>query len=586
MMAAILKTEPAPLAADTPAELQRLVRKSLQKDPNDRYQTAKDLLIDLNALKQELNFTAELERSGIPTRADQSAPTQDQIIHTTSSAEYIASGIRHHKGTLAVALAVLLFAVLGLAYWYYNHRSSNTTQIESIAVLPFKNESGNTDLEYLSDGMTDTLINSLAKLPRLTVKARSSVFHYKGKEVEPQQAASELSVQEILSGRVVQRGDDLTLYLSLIDGRNGNQVWGEKYDRKLTDLVTLQSEIARDVSQMLRARLSSADEQNVAKIYTANPEAYQLYLKGRYQLYEGNGDGYKRSLEYFQQAIEKDPNYAQAYAGIAGAYIEAADVYLSNREAMAKARTAATKALELDDALAEGHMAMAGIRMWYDWNWPETEKEFRRAIELNPNYTLAHQGYSFYLGAVRGQYSEAIVEAKLAQQIDPLSLYANGNLGYAFLIARQYDAAIEQLHNTLKLDQNYSWAHGLLGDVYTLRGQFPEATAEYQRAMQLDDAIGLRASLAIVYAQTGKRAEAQKTLDELKSQSGQRFVSEADVAEIYAFMGQRDQAIEWLEKSYEARSGAMILLKRYPMWDALRSDPRFQALIQKIGFPE
>ena len=351
-----------------------------------------------------------------------------------------------------------------------------------------------------------------------------------------------------------------------------------------TPVVSLQSEIARDVSQKLRARLSGADEQKLTKSYTANAEAYQLYLKGNYHLYKGNEDGYKKSLDYFQQAIDKDPNYTQAYAGIAAAYTEAADQYLSNREAMAKAKTAATKALELDDTLAESHFSMAGIRMFYDWNWSETEKEFRRAIELNQNYALAHQGYSFYLGMVRGRYSEAIAEAKQAQQIDPLSLYANANLGYAFLIARQYDAAIEQLHKTLELDQNYSWTHALLGDVYERRGQFPEAIAEYQKAGQLaDSAVGMQGSLGRVYARSGKRVEAQKLIDELNELSKQHFVPPTDVAAIYAALGERDQAIEWLEKGYEERSGGVLLLKSDPLWDDFRSDPRFQDLLRHVG---
>ncbi len=320
IIAAILKVEPAPLNANTPLELQRIVRKSLQKNPDERYQTAKDLLIDLKALKQEQDFTAALERSGTWTKADESALTQDQSTHTTSSAEFIASGIKQHKASFAVALIVLLLATLVFGYSYFTRRSISTAPIESIAVLPFQNEAGNPDVEYLSDGMTESLINSLSQLPKLNVKARSSVFRYKGKEVEPQQVGSELNVQAILSGRLVQRGDDLTLYLSLVDGRNGNQLWGEQYNRKLTNLVTLQNEIARDVANKLRTRLSGADEQKLAKKYTENVEAYRLYLEGRFHWNKRTPEALKRAIQYFERAIALDPSYALAYAGLADAY--------------------------------------------------------------------------------------------------------------------------------------------------------------------------------------------------------------------------------------------------------------------------
>jgi len=585
MIAAILTTEPAPLGEDAPAELQRIVKKALQKNAEKRYQTVKDLVLDLRSLQDDLNFTAELERSGMPSRSRQPTPTQDQNIQTTWEAAYITSNIKQHKLGIAVAL-LLLLPVIGFGYWYLNHRGSTATQIESIAVLPFKNESDSADLEYLSDGMTESLINSLSQLPHLSVKARSSVFRYKGKGAEAQQVASDLSVQAVLSGRVIQRGDDLTLYLSLVDGRNGNQLWGEQYNRKLADLVSLQSEIARDVSHKLRARLSGVDEKKVAKTYTENAEAYQLYLRGNYYLFEGDESGYKRSLDYFQQAIGKDPDYAQAYAGIANVYIEAADVTLTNREAMAKAKEAATKALELDDTVAEGHASMAGIRMFYDWNWPEAEKEYRRAIELNPNYALAHQGYSFYLGMVRGRYPEAIAEAKKAQQVDPLSLYANANVGYAYLTARRYDDASEQLHRTLELDQNYSWTHVLIGDLHERRGEFPEAIAEYEKVRQLDDtfAIGMQGNLGRIYARLGERDKAQKVIDKLKELSKQQhFVSSIDVAAIYAALNERERAIEWLEKGYQERTGGMLLLRTDPVWDDYRSDPGFQDVLRRVG---
>ena len=338
IISVLLHKEPQPLstlAPDVPAELQHIVNKAMRKDKEERYQTSRSLLTDLKTLKQELEFTAKLKRSAASdskdTATQNSAPapsanaasehaeTQAAAARPTSSAEYIASQIGEHRGVAAV-VALLLFAAIAVGYWFYVHRASNLTQIESIAVLPFINASGNADVEYLSDGMTESLINSLSQLPKLAVKARSSVFRYKGKEVESQQVAAQLSVQAVLNGRFVLHGDDLTLYLSLVDGRNGDQIWGEQYSRKLTDLTALQKEIALDVSQKLRVRLSGADEQKLAKNYTANTEAYQLYLKGRYHLLKLTPPEVQTAISYFQQAIDSDPSYALAYVGLADAY--------------------------------------------------------------------------------------------------------------------------------------------------------------------------------------------------------------------------------------------------------------------------
>jgi TolB-like protein/DNA-binding winged helix-turn-helix (wHTH) protein/Tfp pilus assembly protein PilF len=492
--------------------------------------------------------------------------------------------IRQKRGFL-VALSVLILAAAGLGYWFLAYIPSDSASIESLAVMPFVNESGNADNEYLSDGMTETLISSLSRLPRLSVKARSSVFRYKGKDVSPKTVGKELSVQAVLLGRVIQRGDQLTLSLELVDARTENVIWSDQYNRKQTKLLSLQSEIARDVSQKLRQRLTGADVQKVTKNYTENAEAYQLYLKGRYHWNKLDEDGYKKSLDYYQQATVLDPNYALAYAGIADAYSLAADWYLSNREAMEKSKLAATRALELDDTLAETHAAMGTIRMFLDWNWPETEKEYRRAIELNPNQADPHQWYSFYLGAVQGQHIEAIEEARQAQQLDPFSRYANMYLAQAFIWARQYDRAIEQLHETLEWDQNFWWAHSMLGLAYERKGQFREAIAELQKARQLDNNPFILGQLGRNYARSGKRAEAQKLIAELKELSRQRYVSSNFIAEIYAALGERDKVFEWLEKSFEERSIGMLFLKNDPLWDDLRSDQRFQDLVRRVGLP-
>jgi serine/threonine protein kinase/Flp pilus assembly protein TadD len=581
MIAAILKTEPTSLDENTPLELQRIVRKGLQKNADERYQTAKDLLIDLKALKHEQDFTAELKRSSIPTKSEQSALTQDRSIHTTFSAEYITSGIKQHKLSFAVALAVLLTA-LGLSYWYFNRISPTTTQIESIAVLPFKNESGNADTEYLSDGMTESLINSLSQLPNLLVKARSSVFRYKGKDVEPQTIASELSVQAILNGRVVQRGDSLTLYLSLVDARTGNQIWGEQYNRKLTDLVALQSEIARDVSQKLRARLSGADEQKVAKNYTANAEAYQLYLKGRFYWNKRTPQDMWKSIEYFRQAIALDPNYALAFTGLADAY-----ALLSNygdaqpRETKPTAREAALKALSLDDRLAEAHATLGAILNDYDYDFTGAEREYKRAIELNPNYASAHQWYGELL-THQGRHEEALAELRRALEIDPLSLIINSVYGESMVFARRYDEAITQLKKTVELDANFATAHINLSTVYQLKDNYAESIAELAKFQELIGEQRDSASTRESFAQGGWEGFLRAITGTRRPVNIPSYI----VATFHAELGEKDKTFAELNKSYENREFFMVLLKVDPRFDDLRSDPRFQDLLRRVGFPQ
>src|SRR3989442_6669238 len=423
-MAHMRELEPSTLARyikEPPVESQRIINKALMKKPDQRYQTIKDLLLDLKALKLEMEFAAKLERLSVPGEAaayqtsgaaSESSRVPEMIVpgsastRPASSAEYIVTEIKQHKRGTLMAFSVLLLAAIGLGVWSFAHRSS--AQIQSVAVLPFINASGNSEIEYLSDGMTESLINSLSQLPGLSVKARSSVFRYKGKEVEPQQVAAQLSVQAILNGRFVLRGDDVTLYLALVDARNGNQVWGEQYNRKLKDLVALQSEITRDVSQKLRARLSGADEQRLAKNYTSNPEAYQLYLKGRYHLLKLTPPEVQTGISYFQQAIEIDPSYALAYVGLADAYRTFALVgEMPPTEFFPKAKRAAQKAIEIDDTLADAHAELGFIIFWYDWDWNEAENQLERALALNTNNADSHLFYAHLLSNT-GRHAEGL----------------------------------------------------------------------------------------------------------------------------------------------------------------------------------
>jgi len=601
VIGSILNKEPVPiqeLIAEVPPEIRRIISKTLKKDREERYQTAKDLLIDLKDVKEELKIQNKLERTVPPHREEaktqiMSATTSDDAL-TTSSAEYIASEIKNHKSGFAVGLIVLLFASIGFGYWFFTSRSSSTKgQIESIAVLPFINQSGNADNDYLSDGMTETLINSLSQLPNLAVKARSSVFSYKGKEVSVKQIGNELSVQAILNGHIAQRGENITLGLELVDVQTGNQIWGEQYIRKLTDLVSLQTEIARDVSNKLQAKLSSTDEKRATKNYTENTEAYQLYLKGRYYWNKRTATDVRKSIDYFEQAIDKDPGYALAYAGLAKAYIVIPNYTGdSPHDAYPKARVAAMKALEIDETLADAHTALATVKEEYDWNFPEAEREYKRAIELNRNDATTHQWYGEYLLVV-GRNEEAIAEIKRAQELDPLSLIINAILGDTYAENRQYDQAIEQLRKTIEIDSNFPRAHLYLAKAYEGKGMFEEAISEYEKlsilnGMPSEEAAKETVGLREAYKKSGTNGYWRKQIEI----GERRRASQSDtspplnrIASFYAQIGDKEQAIALLEKAYEQREADVTDLKS-PIYDPIRSDPRFQDLMRRVGLPQ
>src|SRR2546429_3264824 len=537
-----------------PERLEEIVAKTLAKDPDERYQTAQDLMIDLRNLKRKLEVDAEIQRSVSPelkTQSNTVQPTfEDDAVATsqqsgssraaleetrsTSSAEYIVSRIEQHYRSFVAGLVVLLLATIGVSYWIYTNRASHLAPIESIAVMPFQNTSGNADLEYLSDGMTESLITSLSQLPKLSVKARSSVFRYKGKEVDLQVAGNELKVQAILNGRVLQRGNDLTLYLSLVDARNGNQLWGEQYDRKLADLVSLQSEIARDVSNKLRIRLSGADEQRVVKNYTQDTEAYQLYLKGRYHALKLTPPETQTGISYFQQAIAIDPSYALAYVGLADAYRSlpiAAEV--PSTAFLPKAKAAAQKAIDIDDTLAEAHAELGFIIFWYDWNWNAAENQFKRALELNPNSADTHQSYAHLLSST-GRHAEALAEIKHSREIDPLNVRTNALEGQFLIHAGQTDEALAVLQRTFELEPNFWLAHLFASSAYIEKGMFAEAIAEARKARELSGvSTHPLAFLSYALAKLGKQAEARAVLEELFKLSTERYVSPYSVALAY-----------------------------------------------------
>jgi len=431
--------------------------------------------------------------------------------------------------------------------------------------------------------MTESLINSLSRLPRLSVKARSTVFRYKGTEAEMQKSASELSVQAILNGRLVQRGDNLTLYLSLVDGQTGNQLWGEQYNRKLADLVSLQSEITRDVSRKLQARLSGVDEQKLAKNYTENVEAYQLYLKGKYEWNKHTEEDLWKGIEYYKQALAKDPNYALAYSGLADSYGVLGNNYLPPSEAFPKAKVYATRALELDETLADAHASMSAVKLFYEWDWAEAEKQVKRAQDLDPKNPGAHDMHSVYLEAM-GRLDEARGVTKRALELDPLSLMMNTNVGVDDYYARQYDEAIAQLEKTINLDPRYNPAYLWLGQAFEQKKMYGQAIATFQNGLKQGERHPkILSSLAHTYALAGERDKANKVLDELRAMSKQRYVSPYLFAVVYVGLGDKDQAFAWLDKAYQDRTFFLLWLKYEPRFDSLHDDPRFGDLVHRIG---
>lgn len=483
------------------------------------------------------------------------------------------------KPIVLIGAVIFIAAIAVLVYFYLSRK--NNAAIQSVAVLPLTNASGNTDVEYLSDGITESLINSLSQLPNLAVKARSTVFHYKGKEVTPQQVGSELSVQAVLNGRFTQRGDELTLSLELVDARTGNQIWGEQYSRRMSDLVTLQSEIARDVSNKLRVKLSGADEQKVMKNYTASAEAYQLYLRGRFYWNKRTPSDFEKSIDYFQQAIALDPNYALAYTGLADAYT-LLPVYsaLPPAEPIRKAREAALKALSLDDRLAEAHTAFGEI-LNYDYDFSGAEREYRRAIDLNPNYATAHQWYGELLTHL-GRRAESVGELSRALEIDPFSLSVNRSYGESLLFGGRVDEAIVQFKKTVDLDPNFAGVHDSLSTAYQLKGNYAESVAEFAKARESYGQNDIASLARDSFAKGGYPA----FLDAMTGEHRPPNLPSHFVAKFLAIAGQKDRAMAELNKSYEKREYYLCYLKVDQRFDSLRSDPRFVDLVRRVGLPQ
>jgi serine/threonine protein kinase/Flp pilus assembly protein TadD len=595
LISAILQKEPVPLRRlipEVPHELERIVGKALRKDCEERYQTAKDLLIDLKDARQELEFQNKLERAAVPYREQ----AETQIINAaatdaaqpTSSTQYLAAKITNHK---LAAIAALLVLTVGTAALYYftrgnvSNKGPGNETIDSIAVLPLTNAAQDPNAEYLSDGITESLINRLSQLSGLKVMSSSSVFRYKGREQDAQKIGNELNVRAVLTGSVKQIGDQLVINLSLDDAKDNHHIWGEQYVRKFADVLAVQNEIAQEVSTNLRVKLTGADQRQLAKRYTDNVEAYQLYLKGMYEWKKFTREDLQKAIEYFNQALEKDPNYALAYFGLSASYGVLGNFYLPPNEAFPKAKAYAAKALALDDTLSEAHTGMGAVRLIYDWDWAETEKEIKRAQTLNPNNAEAHQLYAEYLYAM-GRFDESQAEAKRAQELDPLSAMFSTEVGFTFYFAHQYDGAIAQFQKTINLEPRWVDPYIYLGQAYEQKKMYAQAIETYQKGMtQAERQPQLISSLGHAYALSGERDKAQQALAELREISKQRYISPYLFAVVYAGLGDKEQTFARLDKAFQDRSFFLIWLKVEPLFDPLRDDPRFQYLLRRIGLP-
>jgi serine/threonine protein kinase/tetratricopeptide (TPR) repeat protein len=520
--------EPAPpitdLSPSAPADLQRIVRRCLAKDPDERYQSIKEVAIELKELRRQME-SGDLETTVPPSAIRKTAlstdavstdnPTvaQASIPPTVSSAEYLVSGIKKHKLTVGVALAISLVLISGAGYWFFKNRGSvgGTEGINSIAVLPFQNKSDDADTDYLSDGLAESLIFRLSQLPGLKVSPTSSVMRYKGKDTDVAKIAVELGVDAVMTGRLVKRGDNLNITVELVDTKNNKSLWGEQYERKMSDLLATQREIATTITQKLQLKLAGNDNRGITKRYTDSNEAYQLYLKGRYYFAKRTRDGIVRSIESYQQAIALDPKFALAYARIAEAYNQVPSYpYGSPKEAIPKAKAAAQQALQLDPTLAEAHTALANSLVVYDWNLEEAEREFRRGIELDPNSSAAHFRYGQIYLTPQGRFDEGIAEITRGLDAEPLDINMGSTLSWAYAVAGQNEKALAQAKKVYELEPSHPLGRWNLGFVYVSEGMYAEAIDLCEKNLQ-DDPTNQRVmwNAGFAYAKAGRRDKAE-----------------------------------------------------------------------------
>ena len=568
---AILSHDPIPpsqLSPAIPAQLEEIIGKALEKDREVRYQHASEMRADLKRLKREtesgrLTATFSTARFRLPKPTPRRQLPRWAIF-----------------AAVALALAALLTAA-GLRLL-----GKKTGEIASIAVLPFVNANLDPNTEYLSDGIAQSLIDNLSRIPRLRVLSSGTTFTYKGRQVDPRQVGRDLKVAALLQGKVMKLDNTLLIETALINTSDGTQLWGDQYKSNVSDVLTIESSISSEIADRLRLRLTGSEQQRLTKHSTENSEAYQLYLKGLYHTRKYSKEGLEQGAAYFRQAIALDPNYALAYAGYAYNRGLAQDWFAPPHETMPLAKAAAEKALQLDDNLDEAHTMLADIYLFYDYNLPAAESEFKRAIQISPNSAFAHGFYGWYLTSLK-RFDEGIAECQRARELDPLSSETNFLLGQSLYLARRYDLAINQFRTTIDLDPSLWVAHDELGWVYEERGDFPGAIAEIEKARALEPNVAEPlASLGRAYALSGQAAKARQVLDQLNQKSQKINVTPYNVASIYSALGDKRSALAQLERAYQERSFYLVWLSVDPQLDSLRAEPAFQDLLRRVGFPQ
>jgi len=563
----ILNKAPAPplrLNPDLPPKLEDIVTKCLEKDRDLRYQHASEIRTDLQRLKRD---TESGRTVAIPASPDKTR--------------------RLGNLWVIVAACIVVIGLVVAGVWYL--RSSRTPQIDSIAVLPFTNGGGDDNTDYLSDGITESLIDNLAHVPHLKVKSRNSVFHYKGKDVDVQKVGNELGVPALVSGRVVPRGDNIEVSAELTDVRDNTEIWGQHYSGKSADIISLQQQIAGDIAEKLRSKLSTSEKQQVAKQGTQNPEAYELYLKGRYSWNKRTPSDLAAAISYFNQAIAKDPGYALAYSGLADAYGVLPTYGGRPSENYPKSNAAARKALELDATLAHPHAVLGSNEIEYDWDFAGGEAEFKKALELDPNDATAHHWYAWDIGLIGGREKEALAEINRAHQLDPLSPVISKNVGDIHMMAEQYDDAIAVCKKVANENLTFADAHGCLAGAYWGKRMYPQAIEELKAAGELSTdrrQSDLASALGQGFRSAGLKGALTKDLEIKQKWRKAGYYSAYSIASTYAELGDKDEAFRWLNTAYQEHDAGLVSLKTDDSFDPIRSDPRFAELERKVGLPQ
>jgi TolB-like protein/cytochrome c-type biogenesis protein CcmH/NrfG/predicted Ser/Thr protein kinase len=561
MFDSILNRAPVPpvrINLDTPPKLEEIITKCLEKDRNLRYQHASEIRTDLQRLERD-------------TESEKSAAT-------TAAARTRSDSHRRLWGIVAGAGAVLIVGAVFLAWRSLHSRTSDATPIHSIAVLPFANASKDPEMDYLGEGISEEITNSLSRLPNLQVMARSTVSHYKSRQDDPQGVGHDLHVDAVLTGQVVEHGSELDIETELVSVATGAQLWGERYTRSANDASLLQAVITRDIASQLRPQLSGSEQESLARVGTKDAEAYQLYLKGRYRFEKWTPEDFKAAAEFFDKAVAKDPNYAAAYAGLADVYANQGYYgYVSGREAFDKSRTLARRALELDPQNPEAHISLASVDMWFFWNFPEAETEIRKALALDPSSAYGHQ-VSCWFELEMGRVQEAITECHKAVELDSLSLIYNNMLGETYYFKRDYNHAIEQQNKTLEIDPKYADAVASLGNAYEQMGNYKQAMEQWIKLEQLQGREARAKELRQVFERSGYEGFLRRAA---KDSEAEGFYAACD----YAMLGEKDAAFAALEQASAAGSHVDVI-KLEPKLDNLRSDPRYTALLRRIGLPQ